>query len=696
MRKNKFFMRRLVYIAFIFFTATAFAKPPSAMLAYPAGGQAGTTFKAIIGALDSEGSSSVVVSGEGVKAKIIAISEMPEDRQKAAARRDEAKGMKFIEVEFSIDPKAKEGLRTLRISNQDGASNGYFFYVGALPEINEAKEHASISGAHEISKLPCTINGQIYEGERDFYKFTLQKGKTYVFDVKARRIRPYLADAVPGWFQAVARLYDEKGETLAYADDYQNSPDPTLIYTPKENITCFLEVRDALFRGRDDFVYRIDAGILPHIEAIFPCGGNENETTKIEILGVNLPAASMEISKQKGADSVKEISLQNKGILSNSRSFVFDTLPERVIESSDNAPAEFTEIPCVLNGRFLRPYDKFWVRFKAKKGDSISFDVLSARLGYPADARLALYKTPNMAQLASNDDANDPSYGLVTAQFDPRINHTFKEDGDYLLKLDESRNAGGDDYVFRLKISEAQKGISVSVSPANPQIAKGNYAPLRINTIKRGGWDGEIEIVAKDLPKGFSIEKCVVKPKEDSTFVILKASDNAEAKTFTPSLAARAVIDGKQIEIPVMASEELTQAFFINHAIPVERVNVALMNKAPFRIEWGADLPEEPIGVNAGNTETLNMRIIRDPGFKGRVRIAAYRGMRGLTVLPTAVKPEETEFKIQIKGNPNAIGQITEHMFITAYAQKGNQNFMYVSPPLQYRVYGKSDLKLTK
>ena len=672
------------------------AKPPSIMFVYPAGGQAGTSFRATVGALDADGATGVSVSGEGVSAKILGIGEMPEDRQKAAARRDEAKGMKFMEVAISIDPKAPEGLRTLRATSADGASNGYFFYVGSLPETREGPARRSMGDAQEIAPLPCTVNGQIYEGERDFYKFKLQKGKTYVFDLKARRIRPYLADAVPGWFQATMRMYDEKGETLAYADDYQNSPDPTLIYTPAKNTACIIEIRDALFRGRDDFVYRLDAGELPHIESIFPCGGNMDEVTRVELSGVNLPARHIDVSMQKGDENIKEIRVRNRGLLSNPVKFVFDTLPESAIEPSAKIPEIPTEIPCVLNGKMSRPYEKFWVRFRAKAGESITFEAMSARLGYPADLRLSLYKAATMAKIAENDDTNDPSFGLVTAQFDPRINHSFKEDGEYLLKLEESQNRGGGDFVFRLKISEAQKGMDVSVSPANPQLAKGNYAPLRITASKRGGWDGEIEIEAVDLPKGFSMQKCVIKPKEESAFAILKASEDAEAQSFTPSFSAKANIDGREVRIPVRASEELTQAFFITHSIPVDRVSVAVTPKAPFRLEWGSDIPEEPVGVNAGNTETLNMRVIRDPGFKGAIRIGSYRGMRGLTVQPYTLKPDETEFKINVRANPNALGVITEHMYITAYARKGNQNFMYVAPPLQYRVYGKTDLKLTK
>lgn len=683
--------------AFILFilTLASFAKPPSVMLVYPAGGQKGSVFKATIGALDADGATGVAVTGEGVNVKILKISEMPKERLDAAAKRDEAKGMKFIEVEISIDEKAEEGVRMLSVASDEGSSNNYFFHVGNLPEAMEKEDNSSIKNAQTIEKLPATINGQCYEGDRDFFKVKLKQGSHIVFDAKARRIRPYLADAVPGWFQASLRLYDEKGNSVFYVDDYQNSPDPTMVYEVKKSGVYIVEIKDALYRGRDDFVYRIDIGELPHIKAIFPCGGNQDEKTKVKLLGVNLPFDTLTVAREKGDSDIKQVKIKNKNLISNPVLFAFDTLPESTLESSDTPSEKITEIPCVLNGIIENPYENFWVRFKAKKGEKIIFEVFSSRLAYPCDAKLALYKASNMELLSQNDDIDDPSFGLVTAQVDPRIIQTFKEDGEYLLKLGESRNMGDEDFVFRLKISEAQAGVDVFVTPANPQISKGNYAPLRIRANKKGGWDGDIEIVAKDLPKGFSADKCVLEKNSDNAFLILKASENIGEKFFTPSFVARAKIDGKDVEIPVKASEELTQAFFINHTLPMDRISVAALEKAPFRLEWGKDLPEPPLSINAGNTEFLNMKIIREPGFKGPVRIGVYRGARGLNVQQYQVKADEEEFQIRISANQNAQGTIMEDLYITANARKGKDTYMYVAPPYKYRVNGITQTVLT-
>ena len=51
-----------------------------------------------------------------------------------------------------------------------------------------------------------------------------RKGQRLVVAAKARQLIPYLADAVPGWFQATLALSTAPGNELAYADDFRFDP----------------------------------------------------------------------------------------------------------------------------------------------------------------------------------------------------------------------------------------------------------------------------------------------------------------------------------------------------------------------------------------------------------------------------------------------------------------------------------------
>jgi len=55
-------------------------------------------------------------------------------------------------------------------------------------------------------------------------------------------------------------LFDAQGRELAYDDDYRFHPDPVLHYEVPKNGDYVLEIKDAIYRGREDFVLSHPAG----------------------------------------------------------------------------------------------------------------------------------------------------------------------------------------------------------------------------------------------------------------------------------------------------------------------------------------------------------------------------------------------------------------------------------------------------
>ena len=54
-----------------------------------------------------------------------------------------------------------------------------------------------------------------------------------------------------------------------------------------------LTIHEALFRGRESFVYRITVSELPFVTSIFPLGGRAGEPVKVEMDGWNLGKATL-------------------------------------------------------------------------------------------------------------------------------------------------------------------------------------------------------------------------------------------------------------------------------------------------------------------------------------------------------------------------------------------------------------------
>ena len=110
-------------------------------------------------------------------------------------------------------------------------------------------------------------------GDIDRFQFRANRGQQLVIETSARSLIPYLADAVPGWFQATLALYDAEGHEVAFADDFRFNPDPVLFYEVPKDGEYELEIRDSIYRGREDFIYRIAVSEQPFITQMFPIGG---------------------------------------------------------------------------------------------------------------------------------------------------------------------------------------------------------------------------------------------------------------------------------------------------------------------------------------------------------------------------------------------------------------------------------------
>jgi hypothetical protein len=178
-----------------------------------------------------------------------------------------------VMVRVRVAHDAPPGPKELRLQTRRGISNPVRFYVGNTPEYNEQEPNEETPTLTlNTGELPAVINGQIMPGDVDVHAFEARKWTKLVARVQAREIKPYLADAVPGWFQATLTLTDAEGNELTTVDDHAFHPDPILYYVIPEDGTYRLEVKDSIYRGREDFVYRLTLGELPLVTSYFRSG----------------------------------------------------------------------------------------------------------------------------------------------------------------------------------------------------------------------------------------------------------------------------------------------------------------------------------------------------------------------------------------------------------------------------------------
>ena len=504
-----------------------------------------------------------------------------------------------VTIEVTMAPDTEPGERELRLGTPSGLSNPLVFCVGQLAEFSEkepkssttpglgSRPAGSLAGAGPAPAqpepgtsitLPAIVNGQILPGDVDRFRFQARKGQQLVAAASARELLPYLADAVPGWFQATLTLYDAKGNELSYDDDYKFHPDPVLYYEIPRDGEYVIEIRDAIYRGREDFVYRITVGELPFVTSIFPLGGQVDAQTTVELKGWNLPAGKLTMDAKDKEPGTYPLFVRKEELISNRVPFAVDKLPE-CLEQEPNYPqgsAQPVSLPVIVNGRIDQEGDVDVFRFESCAGDKIVAEVYARRLDSPLDSVLKLTDA-NDHQLAANDDHEDKGAGLTTHQADSRLSATLPANGTYYLHISDAQHKGGEAYSYRLRISPPQPDFELRVVPSSINARAGATAAVTVYALRKDGFSDDIALTLKDAPRGFKLSGGKLPANQDQVRLTLTVPTTPSDEAISLRLEGRAIIQGREVVHPAVPAEDMMQAFFYRHLVPAKDLKVAIL-----------------------------------------------------------------------------------------------------------------------
>jgi len=503
----------------------------------------------------------------------------------------------LVFAEVTVAPDAKPGRREIRVITKRGISNALPFYVGQVPEVARkpmktckkpvlGKEHlAQRKRPPEDEEVrvtvPCTMNGQIAAGEVNRYRFAASKGQRLVISVKARELVPYVADGVPGWFQAVLKLYDSGGKEVAYNDDFRFSPDSLICYEVPEDGDYVLTINEALFRGRESFTYRITVGELPFVTSIFPLGGRAGEPVKIEMNGWNLEKATLAPPPKDATPGRYRIAANNGKLLSNYLPFVLDTLPECLDKEPNDEPskAQKVALPIIVNGRAERPGDWDVFEVEGKAGETIVAEVHARRLGSPFDSFVKVTGADGKI-IALNDDHYDAASGLNTDHADSYLMAKLPADGKYFVHIGDTRRHAGKAYAYRLRISRPQPDFQLRLIPSRIVLRSKASAKVTVFAIRKDGFDGPIKLGFKGLPKGIESSGATLAAKKEVITLGLKTSLQQMDKPANLTVVGTATIGKKELVREAVPAEDRMQAFLWRHLLPAEALPILVYNSS--------------------------------------------------------------------------------------------------------------------
>jgi hypothetical protein len=148
-----------------------------------------------------------------------------------------------VPKDFALGPIA------LALPAAEGATPPVPLAATDLPIALEAGDAASESVRGQMIAVPAALNGRLEAmNDIDAYQFTAAKGKTYTFEMLARRVGS-AADPV-------LRITDVKGRVLTEADDTFGK-DPRVDWTAPNDANYVLQVTDLHSRGGEGYGYVI-------------------------------------------------------------------------------------------------------------------------------------------------------------------------------------------------------------------------------------------------------------------------------------------------------------------------------------------------------------------------------------------------------------------------------------------------------
>jgi hypothetical protein len=659
---------------------------PHVGYAYPGGGRRGTYFEVTVGGQHIKETSKVYISGTGVEAEIlgwyrpltqgqyVGLSQkirftrerMEEEAKKRSTERitdemvyqeagiteDDLREMEIyrkrradpkrqpndqiaeeLTLKITIDEEAKLGKREMRVITPGAMSNPIWFQVDQWEERLETEPNDEKPDPAVGSTLPVVANGQIMPGDVDRFSFTASKGDRLVLSAEARELMPYLADAVPGWFQAVMVLYDSQGEELAYAGAYYYRQDPAIYYEVPEDGEYTVEIRDSIYRGREDFVYRITIGELPFVTGIFPLGARAGTEVDVELQGWNLVETDLTVRAIVNRNRpVRWFSIPQTDKVSIRFPLRIDMASEILDTEPNDTPetAQEVELPIVVNGRIGEPDDRDVFKFDAF--GTLTAEVFARRAGSPVDSAVTVTDKDGK-EIGFNDDYWDKSEALITHHADSRLSTVLTGNGPFYLHLADAQRKGGEDFIYRLYIRPPLPDFDLRVVPSCIMARPGSTVQIMAHAL-RTHYDGDVEFRLVDPPPGYVLSGNVVPgdvEKMPMTLTIPRTAPEQPVVLEMDGHSVRGRGSSVRLSRPVLPAESMMQAFLWLQIVPAEEWTVVVSGEAAKKppVEFP---PLDRVELKLGDKTLLGARLQGKNPKADQIRLELSEAPDGVTV----------------------------------------------------------------
>ena len=315
-----------------------------------------------------------------------------------------------------------------------------------------------------------------------------------------------------------------------------------------------------------------------------------------------------------------------------------------------------------INGRMDEPGDIDCHRVFLKKG-RVRIDVFASEYGSPIDSLINVYDEKGK-NFGGNDDKTrgNPDSGL---------DFNVPRDGWYTLRVYDRLRRGGDAYVYRVEVSKPQPSVVGTLNRSVPQdgqrrrmlcIPQGGQMTYKF-TLAKKNFRGQLELFAKNLPAGVTIDKCVIGENQSSVTFMLRAASNAP---LGGKLCAFELV-GKGVKGYIR--EVIEHSFVPNrgvfHSYSSNYLPVAVIKPSPVKV-W-LEAPAKPIVRNG--SLVLKVKVDRG-GYKRDINVGLIDKPSGVGA-NSIVKIPANKSEVSYSINANSGAALGKHkLAVVAYLSR--------------------------
>ncbi|MFG0335291.1 MAG: hypothetical protein ACF8TS_18180, partial [Maioricimonas sp. JB049] len=385
-----------------------------------------------------------------------------------------------------------------------------------------------------------------------------------------------------------------------------------------------LEVRDVRYSGNRYWTYAIEINSRPFVSHVHPFGITQGTTAELQTIAA--PAAGL-VSFTAPMDEpagVHEVRLPMGEGVTNPVPVVVSELPVIFEAEGENGTPETAQevtFPTGISGRIESAADIDCFAFEAKKGDRISVEVVARRHWSGLDSIVRILNAEGKP-LTENDDLR--LWGKRTYQDSMIENWTVPADGRYVVEIRDVHLRGGDDFVYYLKIEQAEPYFELCLDSDKTWLSPGTSAVIFARAVRKNGFSGEIQLHIDGLPEGVTAS-CgrILRGKGTDGCIVLTAAQDASmmASNIRVWGTAEHKVDDETARALETVAQPMQETYMPgggrNHW-PVEMHTVAIGKPADV---LDVTLSAEDVTLKPGESTTIDVEIKRADGFDKNITL---------------------------------------------------------------------------